>query len=241
MKLAKERETRILGISSVGLPIYGISGAEPEVVDETKDKQTGSGAGAGGTGGADEDSEGSGELIVDTEEADKTYTKAEYEQILNRLRAADQAKGKAEKRLNELDEAQLSELEKAKKDLADAHARIADLQTKEMQGRIANAILQFPGFTWHDPEVVLQVVDKDMIEFDEETGRAKGVKAALEKLAKDKPYLLKGKTSGTGGSGGGANNGAGTKVGSSGHSPNGEGRPDDKNATRKALAKKYKL
>jgi hypothetical protein len=243
MKLAKERESRVLGISSVGLPIYSISGAEPDGADDETGKagaDGGNGGGNGGDGGTGKEGEPSGDG-GDGAEVSRQYTADEYLALERRLKAADEAKGKFEKRLNEIDQATLSETEKLKQDLAKAQEQIVALETEKTKAKMANAILQFPGYTWHDPEVVLQVVDMDLIEFDDETGKVKGVKGALDKLAKEKPYLLKGKTSGSGGSGSGTNNGAGTKVGSSGHSPNGEGRPDDKNAQRKALAKKYKL
>lgn len=237
MSLAKARESRVLGISSIGLPIYAICGAEGEE-EETDKNGTGEGGNGGGDGtGADgKDSQGTGE------EAPRSYTAEEYETILRRMRAADEAKGKAEKRLQELDDAEKSELEKANRDLADAKARIAQMEKDITKGKMANAILQFPGYTWHDPEVVLQVIDMDLIDIDEESGKVKGVKQALDKLAKEKPYLLKGKTGSGSGDGGkdGGSNGAGQKVGSSGHSPGSE-RPDDKNARRKELAAKYKL
>ena len=70
---------------------------------------------------------------------------------------------------------------------------------------------------------------------DAETGAVKGVKDALNKLAKDKPYLLKGKTGDKKEGGGAGTNGA------SGHNPAGGGDTADKNKVRQKLASKYKL
>jgi hypothetical protein len=44
---------------------------------------------------------------------------------------------------------------------------------------------------WEDPDAVLTLADLSEVEFDERTNRAIGLKAALDKLAKNKPYLLK--------------------------------------------------
>lgn len=45
--------------------------------------------------------------------------------------------------------------------------------------------------TWVDPDAALRLADLSEVEFDEKTLRPIGLKAALDKLAKEKPYLLK--------------------------------------------------
>lgn len=47
------------------------------------------------------------------------------------------------------------------------------------------------GHDWQDPDAVLRLADLSEVEFDEKTSKAVGLKAALDKLAKEKPYLLK--------------------------------------------------
>jgi len=233
--LAKSRMTRVLGVTSTGFPIYLICGAENDA----------NGSGEGSSSGTDDDkdtkttSEEGSSGGTDEVPAPKSYSEEEFETILRRLRAADEAKGKAGKRLQEMDDAEKSELEKAKRDLQVAQQELANLKQENLRGKIANAILQYPGFTWHDPEVVLQLVDMDDLEVDQDTGKVKGVKDALTKLAKDKPFLLKGKTDDK--SKDNQQNGtAGQQAGASGHSPQNT-KPDDKNARRDEMKRKYKI
>jgi hypothetical protein len=101
-------------------------------------------------------------------------------------------------------------------------------------------ILKHPGYIWHDPEVVLALVDMDSIEIDEETGKVTGVNDALKKLAASKPFLLKGKNPDGGGQGGGGSANGGKPAGSSGTNPSG-GTPNNAEKRREELAKKYKL
>lgn len=224
--LAKERMTRVLGISSTGFPIYVIQGSEGENEGtnegkpEEKEKEGGDG---GGT------TEGTAEAPQP-----QVVSREEYETILRRLNAADQAKGAAEKRLREIDDADKSELEKAKRDLEEIKKRAEAAEAAALQAKLANEILKFPGFIWHDPEAVLRLVDMEMISVDED-GKVTGVKDALNKLAKDKAYLLKGKQGDKDKSGGAGTNGA------SGHNPAGAGDTTDANKQRDKLRQKYKL
>lgn len=232
MKLAKARESRVLGIASNGFPIYPIFGAEPGD-DVDKDKGTDSGEKQdGGEGG-----EGTGGSGTETSTTPDLVTREEYEKVLRRMQAADEAKGKAEKRIRELDDAEKSELEKAQRDLNEAQRRAEAAEAAAHKALLSMEILKFPGFVWHDPEVVLALVDMDSIEVAED-GKVKGVKDALSKLAKEKPFLLKGKPEGSGSEDGKKT--GGQQNGASGHNPQNT-KPDDKNARRGELAKKYRL
>ena len=111
------------------------------------------------------------------------------------------------------------------------------------RARLEREILKHPGYIWHDPEVVLALVDMDGIQIDEETGKVTGINDALKKLAASKPFLLKGKNPDGGGQGGGNGNAGGTpgkQAGSSGTNPSG-GTSTDPEKKREALRAKYKI
>lgn len=232
MMLADERQRRILGIASTGFPIFPIFGAETGEEDEDK------GGNAEGNDGSDSDG-GDGQSSGD-DAADKLaemVSKAEYDRIMSRMQAADKAKAAAEKRLQEMDDAEKSELEKAQRDLKAAIERAERAEAEGLRARMEKELLKYPGYTWHDPDAVLTLVDMEMIDFDEESGKVRGVKEALKKLATEKPYLLKGKQQDGNSS---SEGGQGGRRVASGHTPNGA-QPDDKNKRRKELAKKYRL
>ena len=223
MMLAGKRQRRILGIASTGLPIYAISGSEGEENE-------------GGESEAPKENE-SGASSTPAPEAPKMVTAEEHDTILRRMQAADKAKGELEKRLREIEDKDKSEVEKLKRDHEEMKRELAIARQEALSAKLSSEILKFPGFVWHDPEAVLRLVDMEMISVDAETSKVNGVKDALTKLAKDKPYLLKGKQ-GDGKTGDGNRGGA---SGASGHNPAGAGYTADKNKRRDKLAGKYKL
>lgn len=231
MMLADERQRRILGITSTGFPIFPICGAE-DGDEKEKDGANSEGQDDGESEG--DDGQSSGDGVSDA--LKDMVSRAEYENILRRMQAADKAKSAAEKRLQELDDAEKSELEKAQRDLQAAVERAEKAEAAATRARLEKELLKYPGYTWHDPDAVLTLVDMDLIEVDPETDKVKGVKEALKKLAAEKPYLLKGKQDDGEKE---KNNQGGQKV-ASGHSPTGS-QPDDKNKLRQKLSAKYKL
>jgi len=228
--LAKERMNRVLGISSTGFPIVDICGAEPDdnEGDNGKAPEGGSGDGSGSTGGT-----GDGGQVT---EPPKVVSLEEHERILARMQAADKAKGEFEKKLREIEDKDKSEVDKLKRDYEEMKRELDKAKQEALSAKLSNEILKFPGFVWHDPEAVLKLVDMDAIEVDPETGTVKGVKDALTKLSRDKPFLLKGKQ----GDEKKNEKGSGT-IGASGHNPGGGGDTSDKNKARAALVNKYKL
>jgi hypothetical protein len=227
MMLAKERMNRVLGISSTGFPILPIRGAEGDE-NEGNGSTDGSKEGEGGNSG------GTGDGGQVTEQP-KVVSLEEHERILARMQAADKAKGEFEKKLREIEDKDKSEVEKLKRDYEEALAKLKKAEQEALSAKLSNEILKFPGFVWHDPEAVLRLVDMDAIEVDAETGAVKGVKDALTKLAKDKPYLLKGKQGDEKKKDNAGSNGP------SGHNPGGGGDTVDKNKRRTELSAKYKL
>ncbi len=232
--LAMRSEIRALGWMADGSPIFPIWGCDPD--------PTGDPAGGTGEGGTSEGT-GEGEAGGDPADAgatggpDPTALAQQIEVLTKRLLAADKAKGEAEKRLRDIDDQGKSELEKLRADNQELAARAEAATQAATRARLEREILKHPGYIWHDPEVVLALVDMSSIEIDEETDKVTGVNDALKKLAASKPFLLKGKNPDGGGQGGG--NG-GRPAGSSGTNPTG-GTPNNAEKKREELAKKYKL
>jgi hypothetical protein len=225
MRLAGERMRRVIGIASTGFPIYAISGSEGDETGGDGETKTEEKEKEGSAGGAGET----------TPPAPVTVTLEEYETIKRRMEAADSEKGKLAKQLREIEDKDKSEVDKLKRDFEEAQAELKKAREEALAAKLSSEILKFPGFVWHDPEAVLRLVDMEMISVDE-AGAVKGVKDALNKLAKDKPYLLKGKQ----GKDENKPGGAGTN-GASGHNPAGGGDTADKNKRRDELRAKYKI
>lgn len=62
---------------------------------------------------------------------------------------------------------------------------------KENEGlRLDLALRDDKAHSWVDPSKVLKLLDLSEVDFDAKTGQPRGLKAALDKLAKDSPYLL---------------------------------------------------
>lgn len=73
-------------------------------------------------------------------------------------------------------------------ELTAANAKLVSANQNLM---IQVALRDDKGHDWQDPDAVLRLADLTDVEFDEKTNKAIGLKAALDKLAKDKPFLLK--------------------------------------------------
>lgn len=139
-------------------------------------------------------------------------TRDEYNALMARLQAADRRATAAEKKIKDAEDATLSEAEKAKQDLARAQAELAAQKERNDRQAVDNAILADTSYAgkWHNVETVMGLIDRSGITI-EDSGKVTGVKAALDKLARDHAYLLK-PTEGAAGTnnGGGSTGAAGT-------------------------------
>jgi hypothetical protein len=237
MKLAMRPEIRALGWMADGSPIYPIQGADPDPTGAPAGGSEGGGAEGAPEGGTGEGATATG--VVDPQ-AGPDPTAAQIEVLTRRLAAADKAKGEMESKLRAIDDQGKNELQKAQDQVKELTAKLELTQQAATRARLEREILKHPGYIWHDPEVVLALVDMDSIEIDEETGKVTGVYDALKKLAASKPFLLKGKNPDGGGQGGGGSANGGKPAGSSGTNPSG-GTPNNAEKRREELAKKYKL
>jgi hypothetical protein len=166
------------------------------------DGQTGQGTGAGtqsgtdgGTGTTDTTGQQTAQSGGQANDGNPTVSRADFEQIKNQLRAADQRRDAAEKKAQALEDAKLSESERTTKALKDTQAENTALQAQVKDLRIQNAFLTDNSHEWHDPKAALKLADMASVEIDDE-GNVKGLKEVLEALAKSSPFLLKPKADG---------------------------------------------
>jgi hypothetical protein len=166
-------------------------------------------------------------------QAAATVSRADFLQIQNQLRAADQRRDAAEKEAQKLKDAQLSDAERQTKELNETKATNQQLLNQIKDLRIQNAFVTDNTHDWHDARAALKLADLSGVTIDDE-GTVKGLKEALEAVAKSSPYLLKPKAETEG------NTGTGTtttqQTGVTGVAGGGNGT----NATDKnALARKF--
>lgn len=99
----------------------------------------------------------------------------------------------AEARLKEIEQAQMSELEKAQTVAKESVDRITALEALLHNERTRNAVvLAATELNFRDPADALNLIDLDSLTYDEETGKpsTKSVSGALGRLASAKPYLV---------------------------------------------------
>lgn len=241
------RFTTPLGFRKDGSPFYLIGGASPD--DPSNDDGSGaggndSGGGEGGGSGSEGQSGegGNGTGGSDANGNGETISKAEYDKLMERMRAADRNKSEAERKLKELEEKDLSEQEKIAKRLPELEKQNVELAAENQKLKAKVAFLGLDGFSWHDPDVALAQVDLSEAIDAEGNVDKKALKKAAEALAKEKTFLVKssaddGKGGSGGGSGAGGNNGG---QGSSGSNVGGGGRGSGNGGVDEAsLKKKY--
>jgi hypothetical protein len=113
----------------------------------------------------------------------------DFERVPNQLRAADQKRAEAEKKLTDAERAKLDETERTKAELADAKTALATAQDQIKSMSLELAFLKDNTFKWRDPEAALRLADLSGVEYKED-GSVSGLKDALKRLADNKKYLL---------------------------------------------------
>lgn len=146
---------------------------------------TGSGTATDGTGTAQSGGEGTGNATT----AD-TVSRAELDQVLARMRAADQRASKAEGDLKTIRDKDLPEAEKLKRDYADAQATVEKLTAANNELALKVAFLADNTYAWHNPERALRLIDLSQVEIQDD-GSVRGLKDALKALATSDAYLIK--------------------------------------------------
>jgi hypothetical protein len=104
------------------------------------------------------------------------------------------------KRVKELEDADLSDQERATKQLEEAQTELATLRATdgERQTTVRDALLEADVVKAcvtaetkiQDPDAAYKLLDRSQIEYDETSGRATNLPALLEALATEKPWLV---------------------------------------------------
>lgn len=153
-----------------------------------------SGAGDGGQAGQPNDptQQGDGAQSGDgtqTGQQSQAVSREDFERLQNQLRAADQKRTEAERKLTEAERAKLDETERTKLELNDAKKALEDIQRVNKELSLKLAFLSDNTYKWRDGEAALKLADLSGVEINED-GSVKGLKEALKKLADSKKYLL---------------------------------------------------
>lgn len=159
---------------------------------------TGTGEGAGGTGDGgtgDSGAEGDG-----TGKEEKVSRK-EFEDILNRMRAADQRASKLEEEKKQTERAKLDDTERTKVELNEAKEENSKLQQEVTDLRLKLAWSTSAGsVAWYDAEDALAIAERKGVlkEATDDKGNvdSKKLKAAVEAFVKNHKHLVNGSTTG---------------------------------------------
>lgn len=192
-------------------------GAQGGAADSTDSGGTDQG-GSNSNEGTDNASEGTGSAGSTEEQV----SKAEYDKILERMRAADRRSAATEAELKKIRDKDLPEAEKLQREHQEAVQRAEKAESDLRQARISNAFLEDNTYKWKNPKTALKLVDLGQVEIAED-GSVTGLKEALKALAQSEPYLLDTAGKEDTGNGGGGGSGAPPMNGKGGGS-----KPDSK-------------
>jgi len=169
-------------------------GADPEDTDADADDETDD-----DTEVDDKDADADKDEDKDKSKEDKdkdkprdTVDRAEYDRIVERRNAAEGRLTKALDTIEKLKKDGTSD-EALKTELTSLRSENETLRTQVQKLSHSNAFFSDTDHEWVDPEAALRLADLSNVEIDE-NGVTHGLKPALDKLAQDKPYLLKPKT-----------------------------------------------
>lgn len=218
-----------------GRVFWPILGASP-------DDGSGSGSGSGGSGDGGQGGDGnsgeggngseggsnSGSSGDGSEGGGKTtYSVEEYNALKERMQAADKAKAAAEAKVKEAEDAKKDDLTKAQDKVKEHETALAERDQTIASLRLENAFLSANTVTWHDPDEALasaqrngylEGVVKDNGDIDKGA-----LKKALERLSKEKGFLVKSASGGEGEGGSGGSGGSGSSGGNVGGGKGGKG------------------
>jgi hypothetical protein len=168
-------------------PIMG--GALDDDDDDSKDDDNDDDAGT--DDGDDDKSGGDDSGAPSVEELARQLADTE-----RRMKAADKRADAAEKKVKDAEKAEQDELTRAKTELEEKEAELKELRGTLTSLRLSNAFLTANKHAWHDPDTALSLAQsggylEDVV--DEESGDVdkKALGSALDRLAKDKKYLIK--------------------------------------------------
>jgi hypothetical protein len=214
-------------ILSDGRFVRILCGAEGDD-DENKDDNGGAENDGGNTGGTETDDGSSG-----TGSSTGTVSPEEYEKLKQRMQAADRRASEYETKIREFEDRDKTATQRLEGQIQNITEENKKLREDLKASRRDNAFLTTNGVTWHDASMALGNIDWDTVTDEQGEVNTSALKKEIERLAKEKPFLVKASTSGSSGGGNGKD-----KQGPSGHHPGGS-TGDKKTADRAALEKKY--
>lgn len=215
------------------LPLYGAEDPDDDDDDDDDDKGKG-----GKPKGKDDDDDDDDDLSGIEDPKDRRIAELSREAAKRRRErnAEKKAREAAESERDKLANAGKSETDQLKAELEKEKERNNSLTGAVTKNLLRNEILENDKYKWHSVEIVMKELDHDELDVDIDELKVDGLAEQLKKLAKEKPFLLKGKSSENndddqGGSGG---------PGSTGHNPRNGGRRTGGELTqREELLKKY--
>lgn len=175
------------GDEDKGAPGSGDDGDDDE--DDSSDDDADDDKSGGDDGDDDKDSKDKGS-------EDDKVDRAEYERVKRHRAAADRRNAELTAENQRLTREVTSLKAEGKKGEGPSERETQlerDVQSRDttiQELRIHNAFLAANTFQWHDPQDALRLADLRDVEI-EEDGTVVGLKEALQKLAKEKPHLIK--------------------------------------------------
>jgi hypothetical protein len=178
--------------------VYGAEGdgegADGEGDGEGQASSSGTGSTAEGQESNDGDDEGDGD-DGDEMVPMSVVKKLRSEAAKYRVQARE-----AQDKLSEKEKAEMSEAERAKVEAEEAKAEAENLRSELRRERFQSALMsEASNQKFTDPTDVIALISQEDITIDEDgTPNRKSLKAAIERIAKAKPYLLTTTNSGSG-------------------------------------------
>lgn len=187
---------RAIGFLKTGKPVFPIMGASegaPEVTDQNA-------GGAGETRGTEGNASGSSGGATDDGRDPQRKIKALEEEKDRHYTArtkAEQERDEVARRLKEYEDKDKSELERTQGKVEELTNENAALKAQLERLQIDNSFFVENSVQWHDPADAKEFVLRELGEVKvDDKGRVVGLKEAIEKVAKAKPYLVKPETGG---------------------------------------------
>ena len=196
----------------------GVGSAQSGTDAGTSTGTTGDGTGTGAQSG-DTTGQTTGTQATSTSGMTLEQALAELENQRRRTAAADQTSSRTAAELKKLQDAQLSEQDRIKKENEELKAQNAKAAEELKNSRIRQAFLEDSTYKWKNPSTALRVVDLANVKVNDD-GKVEGLKAALDALAKSDPYLVEtteGENTATTGTGTGAGAATGGATGVAGN------------------------
>lgn len=205
------------GVKKLVWPILGGSQPTGEPGDGTGSTGDGTGDGTGSTGGSTEGdgtgggstggggtgggSTGSSETDPEKLRALLTASNRDAAEKRHQAKALQAERDALAAKVKAIEDKDKSELERAQGDLEDAKKRAEASESAMKELRIQNAFLGSNKHQWQNPTSALKLADMTDVAIDDD-GKVTGLEQALNKLAKEHPYLLKPQGNGAGAAGG---------------------------------------